>query len=121
MVCGVGILVIVYRILLHSKSLLDCSPKRNRIVFLQRQNILFCRKCRGQEVGCGLRRKRGHCFPRRLVQYKFQSKHFLKFLLIFLHGRKPLEKLAADGTIAKLAEKYGLSDAVITDFADQKK
>lgn len=32
-----------------------------------------------------------------------------------------LEKLAADGTIAKLAEKYGLSDAVITDFADQKK
>lgn len=32
-----------------------------------------------------------------------------------------LEKLAKDGTIAKLAEKYGLSDAVITDFADQKK
>ena len=32
-----------------------------------------------------------------------------------------LEKLAADGTIAELAEKYGLSGSVITDFADQKK
>ena len=32
-----------------------------------------------------------------------------------------LEALAADGTIAKLAEKYGLSNTAITDFADQKK
>ncbi len=31
-----------------------------------------------------------------------------------------LEKLAADGTIAKLGEKYGVSNSVITDFADQK-
>ena len=31
-----------------------------------------------------------------------------------------LEKLAADGTIAKLAEKYGVSNTVITDFSDQK-
>ncbi len=31
-----------------------------------------------------------------------------------------LEKLAADGTIAKLAEKYGVSNTAITDFADQK-
>ena len=32
-----------------------------------------------------------------------------------------LEKLAADGTIAKLAEKYNVSATVITNFADQKK
>ncbi|MBQ8203124.1 MAG: transporter substrate-binding domain-containing protein [Clostridia bacterium] len=31
-----------------------------------------------------------------------------------------LEKLGADGTIAKLAEKYGVSNTAITDFADQK-
>jgi polar amino acid transport system substrate-binding protein len=31
-----------------------------------------------------------------------------------------LEKLAADGTIASLAEKYGVSNTAITDFADQK-
>ena len=31
-----------------------------------------------------------------------------------------LEALAADGTIAKLAEKYGVSNTAITDFADQK-
>ena len=33
---------------------------------------------------------------------------------------KQLEALAADGTIAALAKKYGLEYAVITDFADQK-
>lgn len=31
-----------------------------------------------------------------------------------------LEKLAADGTMARLAEKYGVQNSVITDFADQK-
>ena len=31
-----------------------------------------------------------------------------------------LEALAADGTIAQLAEKYGVSNTAITDFADQK-
>lgn len=31
-----------------------------------------------------------------------------------------LEKLAADGTIARLAEKYNVSATVITDYADQK-
>ncbi len=31
-----------------------------------------------------------------------------------------LEELAKDGTIAKLAEKYGLSNTAITDFSDQK-
>lgn len=31
-----------------------------------------------------------------------------------------LEKLAADGTIVKLAEKYNVSDTVITDYASQK-
>ncbi len=31
-----------------------------------------------------------------------------------------LEKLAADGTIAKLGEKYGVATTVITDFSDQK-
>ena len=31
-----------------------------------------------------------------------------------------LEKLAADGTIAALAEKYGVATTAITDFADQK-
>ena len=33
---------------------------------------------------------------------------------------KALEELAADGTIAKLAEKYGVSNTAITDFSDQK-
>lgn len=31
-----------------------------------------------------------------------------------------LEKLAADGTIAKLAEKYGVANTAVTDFSDQK-
>lgn len=31
-----------------------------------------------------------------------------------------LEALAADGTIAQLAEKYGVSNTAITDFSDQK-
>lgn len=31
-----------------------------------------------------------------------------------------LEKLAADGTIGKLAEKYGVATTAITDFSDQK-
>ena len=33
---------------------------------------------------------------------------------------KALEELAADGTIAALAEKYGVSNTIITDFSDQK-
>ena len=32
-----------------------------------------------------------------------------------------LEKLAADGTIEKLAKKYGVETTAITDFSDQKK
>ena len=32
-----------------------------------------------------------------------------------------LEALAKDGTIAKLAEKYGVATTAITDFSDQKK
>ena len=31
-----------------------------------------------------------------------------------------LEKLAADGTMKKLAEQYGVANAVVTDFSDQK-
>lgn len=31
-----------------------------------------------------------------------------------------LEKLAADGTIAEIAEKYGVATTAITDFSDQK-
>ena len=31
-----------------------------------------------------------------------------------------LEELAKDGTIEKLAKKYGVENTVITDFADQK-
>ena len=31
-----------------------------------------------------------------------------------------LEQLAADGTIAKLAEKYNVANTAITDFSDQK-
>jgi len=33
---------------------------------------------------------------------------------------KALEELAADGTIAKIAEKYNVSTTAITDFSDQK-
>ena len=33
---------------------------------------------------------------------------------------KVLEELAADGTLAALAEKYGVSNTIITDFSDQK-
>ena len=32
-----------------------------------------------------------------------------------------LEKLAADGTMAALGEKYGVATTVVTDFSDQKK
>ena len=31
-----------------------------------------------------------------------------------------LEELAADGTIEKLAKKYGVENTAITDFSDQK-
>lgn len=31
------------------------------------------------------------------------------------------EKLAADGTLASLGEKYGVRNSVVTDFSDQKK
>jgi polar amino acid transport system substrate-binding protein len=31
-----------------------------------------------------------------------------------------LEKLGKDGTIEKLAEKYGVSNTAIKDFSDQK-
>ena len=31
-----------------------------------------------------------------------------------------LEKLAADGTMMKLAEKYGVATTVVTDYSDQK-
>ena len=52
---------------------------------------------------------------------EFYAIGFKKGSALTAEVNKALEELAADGTIAKLAEKYGLSNPVITDFADQKK
>ncbi len=45
---------------------------------------------------------------------------FMKGSELTANVNAQLEKLAADGTIAKLAEKYGVSNTAITDFSDQK-
>ncbi|MBO5973931.1 MAG: transporter substrate-binding domain-containing protein [Clostridia bacterium] len=51
---------------------------------------------------------------------EFYAIGFKKGSELTANVNKQLETLAADGTIAKLAEKYGLSNTAITDFADQK-
>ena len=45
---------------------------------------------------------------------------FKKGSLLTANVNAQLEKLAADGTIAKLAEKYNVANTAITDFSDQK-
>ena len=45
---------------------------------------------------------------------------FKKGSLLTANVNEQLEKLAADGTIAKLAEKYNVANTAITDFSDQK-
>ena len=45
---------------------------------------------------------------------------FKKGSLLTANVNEQLEKLAADGTIAKLAEKYNVANTAITDFFDQK-
>lgn len=46
---------------------------------------------------------------------------FKKGSVLTANVNEQLEKLAADGTIAALAEKYGVENTTITDFSDQKK
>ena len=45
---------------------------------------------------------------------------FKKGSLLTANVNEQLEKLAADGTIGKLAEKYNVANTAITDFSDQK-
>lgn len=45
---------------------------------------------------------------------------FKKGSLLTANVNEQLEKLAADGTIASLAEKYNVANTAITDFSDQK-
>ena len=45
---------------------------------------------------------------------------FKKGSLLTANVNEQLEKLAADGTIAALAEKYNVANTAITDFSDQK-
>lgn len=45
---------------------------------------------------------------------------FKKGSLLTANVNAQLEALAADGTIAALAEKYGVANTAITDFSDQK-
>ena len=52
---------------------------------------------------------------------EFYAIGFKKGSALTAEVNSALEALAADGTIAKLAEKYGVSNTAITDFADQKK
>ena len=52
---------------------------------------------------------------------EFYAIGFKKGSALTAEVNKALEELAADGTIAKLAEKYGVATTAITDFADQKK
>ena len=51
---------------------------------------------------------------------EFYAIGFMKGSELTAQVNEQLEKLAADGTIAKLAEKYGVSNTAITDFSDQK-
>ncbi len=51
---------------------------------------------------------------------EFYAIGFKKGSSLTAEVNKALEELAADGTIAALAEKYGVSNTAITDFADQK-
>ena len=52
---------------------------------------------------------------------EFYAIGFKKGSALTAKVNEQLEKLAKDGTIAKLAEKYGVATTAITDFADQKK
>ena len=54
-------------------------------------------------------------------EVEFYAIGFKKGSALTADVNKALEELAADGTIAKLAEKYGVATTAITDFADQKK
>ena len=54
------------------------------------------------------------------VEKEFYAIGFSKGSELTAEVNAMLEKLAADGTIAKLAEKYNVSDTVITDYASQK-
>ena len=51
---------------------------------------------------------------------EFYAIGFKKGSALTAQVNEQLEKLAADGTIAKLAEKYGVATTAITDFSDQK-
>ena len=51
---------------------------------------------------------------------EFYAIGFAKGSKLTAKVNEQLEKLAADGTIAKLGEKYGVGGSVVTDFADQK-
>ena len=51
---------------------------------------------------------------------EFYAIGFKKGSLLTANVNAQLEALAADGTIAALAEKYGVSNTAITDFSDQK-
>jgi len=52
---------------------------------------------------------------------EFYAIGFKKGSALTAEVNKVLEELAKDGTITKLAEKYGVANSVIIDFADQKK
>lgn len=51
---------------------------------------------------------------------EFYAIGFKKGSLLTANVNAQLEALAADGTIAALAEKYGVANTAITDFSDQK-
>ena len=51
---------------------------------------------------------------------EFYAIGFKKGSMLTANVNAQLEALAADGTIAALAEKYGVSNTAITDFSDQK-
>ena len=51
---------------------------------------------------------------------EFYAVGFKKGSALIAKVNEQFEKLAANGTIMKLAEKYGVATTVITDFSDQK-
>ena len=53
-------------------------------------------------------------------EVEFYAIGFKKGSALTAEVNAQLEALAADGTIAALAEKYGVANTAITDFADQK-
>ena len=80
--------------------------------------LLACPTADGRTVADLVTEKTGQTGEKSDVEY--YAIGFKKGSELTAQVNAQLEALAADGTIAKLAEKYGVATTAITDFSDQK-